>query len=323
MVKSRLPISVQLLLLLLFVVSLNGGAYYLILQGVYLEELKAQAKTVVANVEAFGSWVSRSGRVWVQDESQDYLSELELTQAGNGDQTFHFFSKNPALATREYSEVVGQSNSPAKFRMTSHNVMNPANAPDEFEQRALNEIREGDLAEYSESAGGVYRYAKPVYHKASCISCHGDPAAAPDDVVAIYGRDNGFGFKEGEVAGVISVSLPKRPLIQSSVTLFAILELFIVVFSIVLVLWFVRSSIIKPVRELTSAAEKISKGDPVSIDTTTIKAGSKNEVHQLLLATARMRSSFAIAMKKMKEARTTADKAVKYAKALRGQQETS
>ena len=45
----------------------------------------------------------------------------------------NFYSKNPALAQREFSEVVEHSASPAKFRLTSHNVMNPNNKPDVFE----------------------------------------------------------------------------------------------------------------------------------------------------------------------------------------------
>ena len=59
-----------------------------------------------------------------------------------------FYSKNPALAQREFSEAVERSPSPSKFRLTSHNVMNPNNKPDAFEDGALREIRDRGLKEY-------------------------------------------------------------------------------------------------------------------------------------------------------------------------------
>lgn len=313
MARSRLPITAQLFLLLIVVLIMNAGAYFLILQNVYHEELKSQAKTVVANVEAFGAWVSRSGRVWTKHSDQDFLSSEEVHSVNNPQNVYHFYSKNPALATREFSEVVAKSPSPAKFRMTSHNVMNPNNKPDEFEQRALAKIRQSDLAEYFELGSNTYRFASPVYHKASCIKCHGDPANAPEDVLTVYGSENGFGFKEGDVAGVISVTLPKKTLVESTKSMFSFIEAGVIFLSILPILWFVRRSVIIPVRKITHVAESISRGHDADIDASNLSPDSPNEIDQLTLATSRMRASFAIAMRKMKEARATANKAVKYA----------
>ena len=64
------------------------------------------------------------------------LASLPAThgrRCGHAPDLWHFYSKNPALAQREFSEVVEKSSSPAKFRMTSHNFMNPVNKPDAFE----------------------------------------------------------------------------------------------------------------------------------------------------------------------------------------------
>lgn len=317
MVRSKMPVTLQLFLLLVLVLIINAGAYLFILQNVYKEELKSQAKTVVANVEAFGAWVSRSGRIWVKDGSQDYLSaEAVLPAEGEGD-TYHFYSKNPALATREFSEVVAQSPSPAKFRMTSHNVMNPQNAPNAFETEALAKIRAGNLQEYYEATPNEYRYASAVYHKASCIRCHGDPANAPDDVLNIYGAERGFGFREGDVAGVISVTLPKKTLFASTLSMFSLIEVGIIFLSILPILWFVRRSIIVPVKELTNAAESISRGQESDVDISRVPPDSQNEIHQLMVATSRMRSSFNIATRKMNEARAQADKAMRYARSLK------
>ena len=106
--------------------------------------------------------------------------------------------------------MVEKSTSPAKFRMTSHNFMNPVNKPDAFEARALDKIRSGRLSEYYEMLPDSFRYARTLYEKASCLACHASAASARKDVTERYGVEHGYGFKEGEVAGIISVRLPIR-----------------------------------------------------------------------------------------------------------------
>jgi PAS domain S-box-containing protein len=53
-----------------------------------------------------------------------------------------------------------------------------------------------------------YMRFQPVTFKSSCLNCHGDPNDAPQEVVALYGRSNGFFHKINEPAGVISVGVP-------------------------------------------------------------------------------------------------------------------
>ena len=307
MKKSKVSISSKFTALLLVIIALNGYAYYLILQNIYLQELKAQAQTVVGNVEAFGTWVAQGGRVWVKGKSSDsFLSQESFAQLNDSQEQVHFFSKNPALAQREFSEVVAKSTSPAKFRMTSQNVMNPVNAPDAFETTALSKVGVAGVMEYAEFVGGDYRYAKAVYHKESCIVCHGDPSKAPADVISRYGAQRGFGFKTGDLAGVISVTIPSRKLYESIWSFVGIKELALILISIVLALWFVRSALIFPIKRLTEAAHDISTGKDTPIDTDGMDVNTKNELHQLTLAISRMKNSTNIAIKKMREAKTAA-----------------
>ena len=320
MAKRRPSISVQFVALMLLIVAINGVVFFYMLQNVYRQELKAQAQTVVANVEAFGSWVAKNGRVWVKDNPESFLGHLEVSSVDNPNQSIDFYSKNPALAQREFSESVAESASPAKFRMTSKNVMNPNNAADPFERRAIRAIENERLGEYFEIVGNDYRYAKPVFHTEACIACHGDAADAPVDVLTRYGSENGFGFKVGDVAGIISVTIPQRNLISGAVSVFGIIEVLTIAASILLILWFVRLQIISPVTEITALAEKISKGEPADLETNQINSESKHEIDQLKLATGRMATSFALAMKKMTESRKAAAQAVKVAKALKEQQ---
>jgi HAMP domain-containing protein len=305
--KSKVSISSKFTALLVVIIALNGYAYYLILQNIYLQELKAQAQTVVGNVDAFGTWVAQGGRVWVKGKSSDsFLSQESFAQTDDSQERVHFFSKNPALAQREFSEVVAKSNSPAKFRMTSQNVMNPVNAPDAFEVIALSKVGVAGTLEYADFVGGDYRYAKAVYHNESCIACHGDPNKAPADVISRYGSEHGFGFKTGDLAGVISVTIPARKLYQSIWSFIGVKEIALILTSIVLALWFVRSALIAPIKRLTEAAHDISTGKDTLIDIQGIDLNTKNELHQLTLAISRMKSSTTIAIKKMREAKTAA-----------------
>lgn len=296
-------ISSKFFLLVVLILLMNAGAYILVLQNIYQAELKSQAQTVVANVEAFGTWVAKHGRVWVKGDSEDsFLSKAELQDTAHGNSVAMFYSKNPALAQREFSEAVAKSASPAKFRMTSHNVMNPVNKPDPFEKDALAQIGATNQADYSRLENGEYRYAKAVFHTAGCIACHGDPAKAPADVISRYGDQNGFWFKEGDVAGIISVTIPAESLLTKFSNFIGPIELLLIVSSLLLALWFIRSALISPIKKLTAMAHEVSMGANTTIAVFDIEEDTRNEMDRLTVAVARMRNSTYLAIKKMREA---------------------
>lgn len=153
---------------------------------------------------------------------------------------------------------------------------------------------------------GDYRCAKSVDHKESCIACHGEASKAPADAISRYGAQHGFGFIVGDLAGVISVTIPSRKLYESIWSFVGIKELALILKSIVLALWFVRSALIVPIKHLTEAAHDISTGKDTPIVTEGMDVNTKNELHQLALAISRIKNSTNIAIKKMREAKTAA-----------------
>lgn len=313
MLKTR-SIGTQFALVFLAALTLLGAAFYWMLNQVYYSQLKSQAETVADNVDAFGSWVAQYGRVWVRDNDESYLGHLNLylkeaqAQAASGanvaDQfalkEVKFFSKNPALAQREFSEVIEKSPSKAKFKLTSHNYMNPSNKPDAFEDRALNAVRAGKLADYTEVLPGTFRYARTVYHKAACITCHGDPQNAPGDVKVRYGLERGFGFKEGDVAGVISVRLPLRSFADVALGVIKPWQLGLVLLAFALCFVFIRYAIVARVQRLTLAAAALSKGQVADLGLQGVPANSRNEIHQLGLALDRLKASIEIIAARMR-----------------------
>ena len=301
----RLSLTAQFALVFLVALALVGAASWLILERVYLNQLKSQAETVADNVDAFGNWVAQYGRVWVKDNDKSYLGHLPLFQ--NEDTTgtapkltaVDFYSKNPALAQREFSEVVEHSASPAKFRLTSHNVMNPNNKPDAFEDGALRHIREERLPEYFELTPTGFRYARAVHHKASCIACHGDPAAAPNDVKVRYGTEHGFGFKEGDVAGIISVRLPARSFWDVALNVVGVWQLVMIVAAFVIAMLFMQFAVVRRLKNLTEATQQISLGKPGELAAAKIDPRSHNELDKLALATERLRISINMAIQRL------------------------
>jgi hypothetical protein len=295
-------ITVQFTIVFVVALLLVIGSFYLVLESVYRSELKAQAETVADNVDAFGSWVSQYGRVWVKDDNKSYLGQVTLVTAGDGavpaDQ-WHFYSKNPALAQREFSEVVEKSTSPAKFRMTSYNFMNPVNKPDAFESKALDKIRSARLTEYYEILPDSFRYARTLYEKASCLACHASAESAPNDVKERYGVEHGYGFKEGEVAGIISVRLPIRSFWNVASSVVGPIQIALLVSAFLVAFLFIQFAVVRPLRKLTLAAERISTGQAADLGATRIHRKSGNEVRQLVLAVERLRASMMMAIQRV------------------------
>ena len=301
----KLSLTTQFALVFLIALGLVGAASWLILDRIYMNQLKSQAETVADNVDAFGSWVAQYGRVWVKDNDKSYLGHLpaflsdDPTGAAPKLTPVNFYSKNPALAQREFSEVVEQSASPAKFRLTSHNVMNPNNKPDAFEEGALRSIRERGLSEYFDLTPSGFRYARAVHHKASCIACHGDPAAAPNDVKVRYGTQNGFGFKEGDVAGIISVRLPARSFWDVALNVVGVWQLLMILGAFVIAMLFMHYAVVRRLKRLTDATQQISLGKPGELSAANINPRSRNELDQLALATERLRVSINMAIQRL------------------------
>jgi diguanylate cyclase (GGDEF)-like protein len=99
--------------------------------------------------------------------------------------------KNPALMTREISDL-SREDGGVWFRITSLKPLNPDNAPDPFERRALASFDrgEGEVFGTDVLAGRkTFRYMAPLFVERDCLPCHGSQ-----------------GYAVGEVRGGVSVS---------------------------------------------------------------------------------------------------------------------
>jgi diguanylate cyclase (GGDEF)-like protein len=155
-------------------------------------EIRARARTIFASVVLARRWNALHGGVLVEKtpgmQSSPYLPSPDVT----GSDGKVYTRKNPALMAREISGLA-EADGAFRFRITSLQPVNPANAADPFEAEALRSFERGAKeATGRETVDGkaYFRFVAPLLVEASCLECH----AAQ-------------GYRVGDVRGGISVTL--------------------------------------------------------------------------------------------------------------------
>lgn len=149
--------------------------------------------------QAFRQWGSRHGGVYVPIDKRTPPNPA-LAIIPNRDIEMEDGTKltlmNPAYMLRqmmnEYDELYG-----IKAKITGLVLLNPINAPDEWEKQALYKFQNGlnEIVEESLIDGKPFlRFMKPMFMKQDCMKCHGH-----------------LGFKVGDLRGGVGVSIPLQP----------------------------------------------------------------------------------------------------------------
>jgi len=102
---------------------------------------------------------------------------------------------------------------PIYFKLASENPRNPVNQADAREVDLLRRMNANELKEYEnvvELAGQKWLYlAVPIDRATSgCMKCHGEPANAPAELVAMYGDQAGFHERPNSIRALISIRVP-------------------------------------------------------------------------------------------------------------------
>ena len=153
------------------------------------------------------------------------------------------------------------------------------------------------VGERDTPTGRVLYLAKPFVVTPPCLTCHGKPAAAPAAMTKTYGANNGFGWKLGEVSSAQIVSVPMA--IPVSMARHALLNLMIWLaaasgLSLLLLNVVLSKAVIRPVSQLSQAADEISKGN---LDVPEFPVAGKDEVSVLADSFNRMHRSLVKAIK--------------------------
>ena len=183
------------LLICLVVLSVFWGFYYRSTELIE-KQLLYQGNSFFQEIVLTRQWIAQHDGVYVRVvpgvEPNPYLLKVPGLKVVIRDESGQaYVLKNPALVTREISELAAQRGL-FRFRITSLDPLNPANAPDPFETESLRKFAAGakENSAYESSDGEVYfRYMAPLVTEKSCLVCHAQQ-----------------GYKEGDIRGGISVT---------------------------------------------------------------------------------------------------------------------
>lgn len=102
---------------------------------------------------------------------------------------------------------------PYYVRQISNRYRNPANKPDNYELKKLNQLANDDNHEQFEivklGSTETLRYLLPMTANSSCLGCHGSFEKAPRFVQQHFPKGHSsYGYSQGEPIGAISISIP-------------------------------------------------------------------------------------------------------------------
>jgi signal transduction histidine kinase len=229
-----------------------------------MEQVNVQAKALFKQILLTRRWVADHGGVFVEKlpwkEPNPYLKEAEITDIKGK----RYIKESPAMVTKELSKYA-QKEGLFWFHITSLKLVNPQNAPDEFERKALILFEKGEAKELSKidemDGSHFYRYIAPLYVEEACLRCHGHQ-----------------GYKVGDVRGAISVIIPvdnvlhtlrseRRAIIFAGLMSAGLLTMILYLMMKVLVL--------NPVSHIKASMKRLSRHEKV--ETSVIRTGDELE----------------------------------------------
>lgn len=203
----------------------------------------------------------------------------------------------PAYAATEIMTLLRKKYPDYSYKEAALNPTNPRNRAVEWETDIVNTFRNdsarAEISGIRQTPTGPSLYlARPFQIKdQACLACHTTPDMAPPAMVKIYGSNNGFGWKHNEIIGAQIVSVPMSLPIENANRAFytfmvALTAVFVVLFVILNAMLSIL--IVRPIRQMSHAADQISTGN---MDVDDLKESGKDEVALLARSFNRMRRS--------------------------------
>jgi signal transduction histidine kinase len=218
-------------------------------QKLVMEQVELQAKALFKQIVLTRKWIADHGGIFVENvpwkEPSPYLKKPEILDVEGK----KYVRQSPAMVTKELSSYAREEGL-YWFHITSLKLVNPENAPDDFERTALTDFESAGTKEVAKvvknESNYYYRYIAPLYIEESCLTCHSDQ-----------------GYKIGDVRGAISISVPmdsafamitseRRGMFLSSIVTIGILMMVLYVM--------MKELVLRPVNQLKESIEDFSHG---------------------------------------------------------------
>lgn len=203
----------------------------------------------------------------------------------------------PAFAATEMMNQLRKKYDNYHYKEAVLNPTNPRDRAVEWEADVVNAFRNDaskqEIMGMRMSASGPALYlARPLkIVDPGCLTCHSTPDKAPAAMVTQYGGNNGFGWKLNETVGAQVVSVPMSLPIENANRAFltfmaSLTGVFVALFLILNLM--LSYLIVKPITELSEAANEISTGN---MDIPEFADKGKDEMAMLAKSFNRMRRS--------------------------------
>jgi protein-histidine pros-kinase len=289
----RLRVKVNLAMSAAFLVGLvlaTGGAYKLLTDDA-IESSARDARIMMEQASAIRSYTAESIRPLLDRQMQVQFLPHAI----------------PSFAALSNFRIVQKKLPEYSYREPTLNPTNVNDRAVDWEADIIHDFR--NSPQKSEAmgiretpVGKFLTLARPLkVSSAACLACHDKPENAPATMVALYGSQNGFGWKQGEIVGAQLVAIPLSvPLQRAYSNLLLLVAALVGVFAIVMLIvdQLLRALVVKPVVAISEMASDVSMG---KLDAPEYTRHSNDEIGSLSMSFNRMRRSLQNAMKMLDE----------------------
>ncbi|MES2149161.1 MAG: DUF3365 domain-containing protein [Pseudomonadota bacterium] len=213
----------------------------------------------------------------------------------------------PSYSAVENFNLVMKSYPSFAYKEATLNPTNPRDRATDWEADIVNKLRaDSAMKEYvgerETPTGRTLFIARPLQIKdGACLVCHSTADAAPKTLIDVYGPNNGFGWKLGEIIGAQLISVPMTvPLERANVIfktfMLSLLGVFAFVFIGLNVM--VHLFVTRRIARLAGLADQVSMG---KFDVEQFNVAGGDELSALALSFGRMRTSLASALKMLED----------------------
>ncbi|MDB5499856.1 MAG: signal protein [Phenylobacterium sp.] len=215
--------------------------------------------------------VLQSSRIMMESAAgaRKYTSEqIAPLLKGDMEATFHPQAVS-AYAAKKNFDVLHAKFSDYSYREAALNPTNPEDRASDWEADMINDFRDHPqkteiVLQRQTPIGPTLNLARPLINKPACMSCHSTPQEAPKSMVALYGAQNGFGWKPGAVIGAQIVSVPMSvPIARAAHVRLLFLAIYGGVFALLFLLLnlLLGVMVIGPIDKMARTAQAVSLGE--------------------------------------------------------------
>jgi HAMP domain-containing protein len=234
--------------------------------------------------------------------ARDYTSNEVKPLLAKALQTQFLPQSVPSYAATQSFNKLHQAHPDYSYKEAALNPTNPRDRVVDWEADVVQQFRDhADLKELTGErqtpAGPSLYLARPIrISDGRCLACHSTPAAAPATMKALYGSNNGFGWKLGETIGSQIVSVPLAVPQREAEHAYALImggmgATFGVILLAVNALFYLL--VLRPMNRISRIADAVSAG---RLDAEHFDIKGKDEIAVLSKAFNRMRRSLEKAM---------------------------